>query len=201
MCIWVCLRRLGSTLTPPLRRHFVPHRWQVWWHCTSLSPSLLRHVTVVVNWPVPLQTMWSFPPFRGVLVCVSVELVTKLLLGKKTFNPPSSFKIERPSMNVIGSNQDTHAHYINYTNNRGCPNPHLIPAAEPQWLPASINFLDPSGVDMSNVHRASFVNPTPTKKGFNVKIPIYNSTIICLHVCYIGINLMHSKSNFIGFLA
>ena len=50
-------------------------------------------------------------------MCVSVELVTKLLLGKNTLNPPSSFKNERPSMNVIGSNHDTYVHFINYTNN------------------------------------------------------------------------------------
>ena len=45
--------------------------------------------------------MWSFPPFRGVLVRVSVVLMTKLLLGKKTFNPPSSFNNERPSNGTV----------------------------------------------------------------------------------------------------
>ena len=45
--------------------------------------------------------MWSFPvappAVRGLLVCVSVVLVTKLFLGKNTLNPPSSFTRDRPS--------------------------------------------------------------------------------------------------------
>ena len=48
--------------------------------------------------------MWSFPvappAIRGLLVCVSVVLVTKLLLGKNTRNSPSSFNKERPSKEV-----------------------------------------------------------------------------------------------------
>ena len=51
--------------------------------------------------------MWSFPAappaVRGLLVCVSVVLVTKLLLGKNTLNSPSSFNKERPSKEVVNT--------------------------------------------------------------------------------------------------
>ena len=54
--------------------------------------------------------MWSFPvaspDVRGLLVCVSVVLVTKLLLGKNTLNPPSSFSRERPSKGVFKTDLD-----------------------------------------------------------------------------------------------
>ena len=49
------------------------------------------------------------------MVCVSVVLVTKLFLGKNTFNPPFSFKKERPSVGAR-VNRQQHAHSV--TNNR-----------------------------------------------------------------------------------
>ena len=53
--------------------------------------------------------------FRGLLVLVSVVLVTKLFLGKNTFDPPSSFKKERPSAGAK-VNRQQHTHSV--TNNR-----------------------------------------------------------------------------------
>ena len=47
--------------------------------------------------------MWSFPPAGrpDLVVLVSVELVTKLLVGKNTPNPPSSFKKDRPTFGEV----------------------------------------------------------------------------------------------------
>ena len=53
---------------------------------------------------------------RGVSVLVSVVLATKLFLGKNTFNPPSSFKKERPSVGAR-VNRQQHMH-SSVTNNR-----------------------------------------------------------------------------------
>ena len=56
--------------------------------------------------------MWSFPRGagedgpRGLLVCVSVVLVTKLFLGKNTRNPPSSFNKVKPSKEVVKADLD-----------------------------------------------------------------------------------------------
>ena len=46
---------------------------------------------------------------------MSVVLVTKLFLGKNTFNPPSSFKNERPS---VGARVNRQQHTNSVTNNR-----------------------------------------------------------------------------------
>ena len=60
--------------------------------------------------------MWSFPvappDVRGLLVCVSVVLVIKLLLGKNTLNSPSSFHKERPSKGVVKADLDV---ILNFT--------------------------------------------------------------------------------------
>ena len=58
--------------------------------------------------------MWSFPvavvrPERGLLVRVSVVLVTKLFLGKNALSPPSSFHKETPSMGMVKA---ARTHYI-----------------------------------------------------------------------------------------
>ena len=56
--------------------------------------------------------MWSFPRgapgecHRGLMVCVSVVLVTKLFLGKNTLNPPSSLNKEKPSKGVVNADKD-----------------------------------------------------------------------------------------------
>ena len=47
-------------------------------------------------WSLPAGAPWDWT--RGLLVCVSVVLVTKLFLGKNTLKSPSSFNKDRPAV-------------------------------------------------------------------------------------------------------
>ena len=69
------------------------------------------HSNLRITFPMPV----SGNLVRGVLVSVSVVLVTKLFLGKNTINPPSSFINERPSE---GARVNRHQHAYLVTNNR-----------------------------------------------------------------------------------
>ena len=100
--------------------------------------------------------MWSFPPVGfppsvgcpDLVVFVSVELVTKLLLGKNTPNPPSSFKKDRPTFGEIEKEVATIQH---------CE--HMKPHSMYTMLLHAAQYFDPSYLEISITQFSTCFSP------------------------------------------